>query len=192
MSEDERICGQLLAMHTKGRSREEVVAALGAVTTEAGSNLLALAEATPVLLIFLRHFGCSFCRQTISDISGLYGEMQERGVRPVFVHLGTPEVAKAHFDYYRLSDVERVHDPQARLYQHPVFGLGRTNPLSHFFRPAVVAGWLKGAIFRHGIGTIQGDGEQMPGVFFLRGPEIVREHVHRTIADQVDYRALMA
>jgi hypothetical protein len=179
-------------MGVKTRSRDEVAAALGAVTTEAGTNLLALTESTPVLLIFLRHFGCSFCRQTISDISDLRGEMQERGVRPVFVHLGTPEIARAHFDYYGLSDVERVHDPQAKLYQHPVFGLSRTNPFAHFFKPVVVTGWLKGAIFKHGIGTIQGDGEQMPGVFFLRGPEIVREHVHRTIADEVDYRSLIA
>jgi len=162
------------------------------MTTEAGTNLLALAEASPVLLIFLRHFGCSFCRQTISDISDLQGEMQQRGVRPVFVHLGTPAVARAHFDYYGLSDVERIHDPQARLYQDPVFGLSRVPVASQLFKPAVLVGWLKGAIFKHGIGTIQGDGEQMPGVFFLRGPEIVREHVHRTIADQVDYRGLMA
>ena len=179
-------------MRTKGRSREEIEAALGEVTTEAGTNLLALAEASPLLLVFLRHFGCSFCRQTISQIAELHSEMQQRDVRPVFVHLGTPEIAKAHFDYYGLGDVERVHDPQALLYQKPVFGLGKERVASQVFRPAVIAGWLKGAIFRHGIGMIQGDGEQMPGVFFLRGPEIVREHVHRTIADQVDYRALMA
>jgi len=179
-------------MSVKNRSREEVAAALSDVTTEAGNNLLALSEASPVLLIFLRHFGCSFCRQTISDIAGLREEMQARGVRPVFVHLGTPAVAKAHFDYYGLSDVERVHDPQAKLYRDPVFGLGRVSVAAQLFKPAVIAGWLKGAIFKHGIGKIQGDGEQMPGVFFLRGPEIVREHVHRTIADVVDYRALMA
>jgi len=179
-------------MRTRPRSREEVAAALVVVTTESGANLLGLAEASPVLLIFLRHFGCSFCRQTISDISDLSGEMQERGVRPVFVHLGTPAIAKAHFDYYGLSDVERVHDPQARLYQHPVFGLERESAASQLFKPAVIAGWLKGAIFKHGIGTIQSDGEQMPGIFFLRGLEIVREHVHKTIADEVDYRALMA
>ncbi len=162
------------------------------MTTEGGSNLLALTEASPVLLVFLRHFGCTFCRQTISDISDLRDEMQERGVRPVFVHLGTLAVAKAHFDYYGLNDVERIHDPQATLYQDPVFGLTRTNPLSHFFKLAVIAGWLKGAIFQHGFGMIQGDGEQMPGVFFLRGPEIVREHVHCNIAEVVDYRGLMA
>ena len=189
---ESRVCGQLLAMRAKNRSREKVATALSEVTTEAGTNLLVLSEASPVLLVFLRHFGCSFCRQTISDIADLRGEMQKLGVRPVFVHLGTPEVAKAHFDYYGLSDAERVHDPQAQLYRNPVFGLGRVSVASQLFKPAVIVGWLKGAIFKHGIGTIQGDGEQMPGVFFLHGPEIVREHVHRTIADVVDYRALMA
>jgi hypothetical protein len=179
-------------MGVNARSREEVAAALGAVTTEAGANLLALAESSPVLLIFLRHFGCTFCRQTISDISGLRSEMQERAVRPVFVHLGTPAVAKAHFDYYGLGDVERVHDPQAKLYQDPVFGLGRQHVAAQLFKPAVWAGWLKGAIFKHGIGSIQGDGDQMPGVFFLRGPEIVRKHVHKSIADHVDYLKLIA
>src|SRR5271168_5288447 len=147
-------------MVVKSKSRDEIAAALGEVTTEAGTNLLALTEASPVLLIFLRHFGCSFCRKTINDIADLRAEMQERGVRPVFVHLGTPAIAKAHFDYYGLSEVERVHDPQAKLYQNSVFGLSRTSPASHIFKPAVWAGWLKGAIFKHGIGTIQGDGQQ--------------------------------
>jgi thiol-disulfide isomerase/thioredoxin len=164
---------------------------LASVQTESGASLLAVTQASPVLLIFLRHFGCSFCRQTISQIAELRQELEARGVRPVFVHLGTPEIAKAHFDYYSLGHVERIHDPQAALYQHPVFGLRRTSAYSHVFKPKVIAGWLKGAIFRHGIGKIQGDGEQMPGVFFLHGPVIVRSFVHRTIADQPDYLALV-
>jgi hypothetical protein len=164
---------------------------LATVQTESGASLLALTQASPVLLIFLRHFGCSFCRQTISKVAELRHELEARGVRPVFVHLGTPEIAKAHFDYYGLGDMERIHDPDALLYRHPVFGLGRTNPYSHLLRPKVIAGWLKGAIFRYGLGKIQGDGEQMPGLFFLRGPVVVRSFVHRTIADQPDYLALV-
>ncbi len=165
---------------------------LASVQTESGANLLALTQASPVLLIFLRHFGCSFCRQTISQVSELQQELAVRGVRPVFVHLGTPEIAKAHFDYYGLGGVERIHDPQAALYQDPAFGLGQTKVYSHFFSPKVVASWLTGAIFRHGLGKIQGDGRQMPGVFFLRGPAVVRSFEHRTIADQPDYLALVS
>ncbi len=171
---------------------DEAAEALAGIQTESGTTLLALAESSPVLLVFLRHFGCTFCRQTISQVSELSGELDRRGVRAVFVHLGTPEIAQAHFDYYKLGDVERVHDSQAAVYGLPMFGLSRTHPISHFFQPKVAIGWLKGAVFQHGIGMIQGDGAQMPGVFFLKGPKIVRRFVHRTIADQPDYLRLVS
>lgn len=170
--------------------REAMERLLASTSTESGTTLLALAETSPVLLVFLRHFGCSFCRQAIGQVGELRPQLDARCVQTVFVHLGTSAIAQAHFSYYGLPEVERIHDPQAALYGHPAFGLGRTNVFSHFFRPKVVAGWLKGALFTHGIGKIQGDGEQMPGVFLLRGPQIVRRFVHKTIADQPDYLAL--
>lgn len=173
-------------------SADEVAATLAAIRTESGASLLSFAETSPVLLIFLRHFGCSFCRKAISDVAELRGELENRGVRPVFVHLGTSEIAKAHFDYYGLSDVERVNDPSAAIYQHPVFALGRTSPFLQAMNPVVWAGWLKGTIFKHGIGKIQGDGQQMPGVFFLRDQKIVRRFVYRTIADEPNYLKLVA
>ena len=37
--------------------------------TETGRTLLELVDESPLLLIFLRHFGCSFCRQTLDDVS---------------------------------------------------------------------------------------------------------------------------
>ena len=164
---------------------------LAEVRTESGATLLELAEASPVLLIFLRHFGCSFCRKTISDIAELQGELAARGVRPVFVHLGTVEIAQAHFDYYGLGEVERIHDPEAAVYRLPMFGLGRKNPLLEALKPVVWWGWLKGTIFKHGIGRIKSNGHQMPGVFFLKGAQVVRGFRHRTIADEVDYLGLV-
>ena len=163
------------------------VAALASVRTESGANLLALAEESPVLLIFLRHFGCSFCRKAISDVAELRGELQRRGVRPVFVHLGTPELAKPYFDYYGLSEVERVSDPRGAVYRLPIFAVPRKNLAGQVLNPVVWWGWLKGAIFKHGIGKIQGDGQQMQGLFFLKGAKIVRRFVYKTIADEPDY-----
>jgi hypothetical protein len=78
---------------------DDVAQLLASIHTESGASLLALVEASPVLLIFLRHFGCSFCRQAISDVAEIRDELARRGVRPVFVHLGTPERAKPFFDY---------------------------------------------------------------------------------------------
>jgi hypothetical protein len=171
---------------------DEVATALGGVRTESGASLLELAEASPVLLVFLRHFGCSFCRQAISDVAELRGELERRGVRPVFVHLGPPELAKVYFEYYGLGDVERVNDPEAAAYRLPMFALGRKNPFLQALNPVVWAGWLKGAIFKHGIGKIEGDGHQMPGIFYLSGAKIVRSFKYRTIADEPDYLKLVA
>jgi len=164
---------------------------LAAYHTESGRSLLALTGESPVLLLFLRHFGCSFCRETLDRVSRVREKLETKGVRPVFVHLGTPERAKPYFDYYNLSDVERVSNPNASLYQNPLFALGRTNPFSHFFRPVVVKAWVTGAVRSYGIGMIKEDGEQMPGVFYLRDGKIASFYRYRTIADQVDYLAMV-
>ena len=171
----------------------DLVETLASIRTESGASLLTLAEGSPVLLVFLRHFGCSFCRMTISQIAELQGELKARDVRPVFVHLGTPEIAKAHFNFYKLSDVERINDPEATIYRSGVFGLGQESPWSELVNPNVWAGWLlKGNIFKHGIGKIQGDGSQMPGVFFLKGSKIVRKFIYRNISDQPKWLKLVS
>lgn len=173
-------------------SGDELSQTLASIRTESGASLLELSEASPVLLVFLRHFGCSFCRQAISDVAELRPELDKRGVRPVFVHLGTPERAKPFFDYYGIGDVERVSDPEAKVYQLPAFAISRIHPMLTLFQPAVWAGWLKGAIFKHGIGAIKEDGKQMQAIFFLKGSKVVREFRYKTIADEPNYLKLVA
>jgi hypothetical protein len=159
--------------------------------TETGRSLLDLVDESPVLLIFLRHFSCAFCAMALDRVSQVRSQIEARGARPVFVHLGTPQRAKPYFDYYNLSDVERIGNPEATLYQLPFFALSRTNPFLHFLNPTVWKGWLKGAMFKYGIGMIKEDAEQMPGVFFLKERKVVRAFRHRTIADEPDYLKLV-
>jgi hypothetical protein len=175
----------------RATEQEEVAGALQQFHTESGRSLLEIVDHSPVLLLFLRHFGCAFCRQTLDQVSKLREPIAARGVTPVFVHLGTPERAKPYFDYYQLADVERVSNPDGSLYQHPIFHLSRTNPYSHFLIPAVWKGWLKGALRNYGIGMIQEDGFQMPGLFFLKERRIANSFRYRTIADEPDYLKLI-
>jgi len=166
-----------------------LVALFGETRTESGRTLLELVDERPVLLVFLRHFGCTFCRQAIDDVSQVRGKLAERGVQVAFVHLGSPERAKPYFDYYKLADVERVSDPDASLYRNPVFALARVS-LFQILRPAVWIGWLRGAIFKYRIGLLKEDIQQMPGVFFLKNRAIASVFRHRTIADRPDYLGL--
>jgi hypothetical protein len=171
--------------------RSNLAGSLREFQTEAGRSLIDLVDESPVLLVFLRHFSCAFCAQTLDHVSQVRSQIEAKSVRLVFVHLGTPERAKPYFDYYNLSDVERISNPEATLYQLPAFGLSRTNPYLHFLNPTVWKGWLKGAMFKYGIGMIKEDADQMPGVFFLKERKVVRAFRHRTIADEPDYLKLV-
>ena len=170
---------------------EQLVGVLSTYRTESNRSLLEVVDQSPVLLIFLRHFGCSFCRQALDQVSLIRDQIAARGAQPVFVHLGSPERAKPYFDYYQLSTVERVSNPDASLYQHPVFALGRMHPYLNAFSLKVWKGWLSGTLLKYGIGRIQEDGHQMPGVFFLRERRIVRGFNYQSIADEPDYLKLI-
>ena len=167
----------------------DLVVLLGETRAESGRTLLEIVDKQPVLLVFLRHFGCAFCRQAIDDVSKVRAELAARGVQVVFVHLGSPERAIPYFDYYGLSDVERVSNPDGSLYRDPSFMLARVS-VFQLFRPAVWIGWLKGAMFKYRIGLLKEDIQQMPGVFFLRNRAIANVYRHRTIADRPDYLKL--
>ena len=171
--------------------QSDLVAVLRVYQTETRRSLLDVVDQTPVLLIFLRHFGCAFCRQALDQVAQIRDQIAARGAQPVFVHLGSPERAKLYFDYYKLSTVERVSNPDASLYQHPAFALSRMNPYLNLLNLKVWKGWLSGALRKYGIGTIQEDGHQMPGVFFLKERKIVRGFRYQTIADEPDYLKLI-
>src|SRR5438270_2906881 len=88
--------------------RSNLADSLHAFHTEAGRSLLDVVDESPVLLVFLRHFSCAFCAMAVDQVSNVRSQIEAKGVRPVFVHLGSPQRAKPYFDYYHLSDVERV------------------------------------------------------------------------------------
>ncbi len=124
---------------------------------------------------------------------GFAEQIEARGIRPVFVHLGSPERAKPYFDYYHLSDVERVSNPEGSLYASSVFQVPRKNVFTQIPRSrGLERPGCKGAVQKHGIGMIKEDANQMPAIFYLQKRAIVRAYRYRTIADQPDYLKLIA
>ena len=169
----------------------DLASVLATTLTESGRSLQELAAGGTILLVFLRHFGCSYCRQSISDVAEVAAELAVKSVQPVFVHLGTPERARPYFDYYGLGTVERVSDPDAALYGSGPFALPRQHPLSHFLIPKNWKGWLTHSLRQHGIGMIREDSYQMPGIFVLRDGAIVNAFRFKDISDQPDYLRLV-
>ena len=157
--------------------------------TQYGVNLHELSQISPILLVFLRHAGCTFCREALSDLSARRREIEAAGARLVLVHMGTEQHADKFFAKYGLEDVARVGDPERGLYK--AFGLPR-GTLFDIFGPKVWwRGFQAGVLGRHGVGRLVGDGFQMPGIFLMFHGEIVRGYRHQSAADRPDYLALV-
>lgn len=153
--------------------------------TNNGVTLDQLSRQTPVLLVFLRHAGCTFCREALADIGEQRRSIEATGTRVVLVHMGSDEQARKYLPKYGLLDTPRINDMPRHLYR--AFGLCR-GTMRMLFGPKV---WLRGfqaaVLGRHGAGRLQGDGFQMPGMFLLYHGEVVRSYRHQSVADRPDY-----
>lgn len=157
--------------------------------TQDGVTLDELSRLSPVLLVFLRHAGCTFCREALADLAQKRKQIEAAGARLVLVHMGTEEHGSKFFEKYGLQDVQRISDPERTLYR--AFGLPRGS-LSDLFGPRVwIRGFEAGILGRHGVGALVGDGFQMPGVFLLYFGEVVRSYRHQSAADRPDYLQLV-
>lgn len=160
--------------------------AIAAARTQHGDCLAELSQRAPVLLIFLRHLGCTFCREALADIAAKRAAIEAHGTQIVFVHMGREEGAAALFARFNLGNIARISDPAAELYA--AFGLARGS-LAQVAGPRV---WLRGAkAFFAGFfpGRWVGDVLRMPGVFLLHHGEIVRAFRHEVTADRPDYES---
>jgi len=156
----------------------------GAVTQD-GQNLLDMSYEGPLLIVFLRHFGCTFCREAISELAAKQAGIRATGSRLVFLHRSEESGARTFFEQFGMEDVPRVADPDGKVYRSFGLGHGRWKQLFGWrvIQRAYEAGWVKG----HGLGLPQGDVRQMPGVFLLYRGELVKSFRHRLASDQPDY-----
>jgi len=150
-----------------------------------GRTLLELSAGQPVFVLFLRHSGCTFCREALADLRGQRELIEQSGTGIAVVHMGLEDdQAAAFFGGYGLNDIDRFSDPAQELYR--AFEL-RRGTLGQLLGPRV---WWRGmqAFFGgNGLGLIHGDGLQMPGAFVVHHGKIVKAYRHETAGDRPNY-----
>ncbi len=156
--------------------------------TSVGRSLLELSDESPLLVVFLRHAGCTFCREALADVAAQRAKIESRGTRIVLVHMSTDAAAAAFFGKYKLADVARTGDLGRELYR--AFELGRGSFWQLFGPKVFVRGFIAGIVNGHGVGALEGDGFQMPGAFLVQQGRIIAGKPHATAADRPDYAAL--
>ena len=166
-------------------------ALLPSMVTTKGDFLVDISQEQPVLMIFLRHFGCTFCREALADLAAKQDEIAAAGIHLVLVHMSTEEVANKYFKKYGLKKpVTHVADPECNYYK--AFGLTKGSPHQLFGLQTWIRGFEAGVVKGHGVGMRQlGDGFQMPGVFVIREGEVVNSFVHKLASDRPEYLSLV-
>ena len=95
------------------------------MVTNTKNTVFSLSSEQPIMLVFLRHFGCTFCREALADISKNRTAIEESGVRVVFVHMAEDDIADRYFKRYNLEGAVHISDPSCRFYA--AFGLVKGN-----------------------------------------------------------------
>lgn len=159
------------------------------MTTNNGKTVLEVSARQPVMLIFLRHFGCTFCREALADISKKRKSIEESGFAIVFVHMSDNETAESYFKKYHLPDPIHVSDPECKFYQS--FGLAKGTFTQLFGLSSWIRGFESSVLKGNGVGPIMGDGFQMPGVFVITDGTIRESFIHKIVSDRPDYEDLL-
>lgn len=159
--------------------------AAGVYTLSNGKTLSEASENQVIVLVFLRHFGCTFTRQILRGLESIQEEAATNHAELVLVHMLHSGKETAYLGSG--SQVPRIADPLCELYR--AFGLGKGGFLE-LFGPHV---WWRGALalFKGcGIGHLAGDGMQMPGAFLFYKGQIVAAQPAHSASDLPNLTAL--
>jgi peroxiredoxin len=135
-------------------------------------NLSSFWSAAPngALVVFMRHFGCIFCREQAKLLRDAYQQFNERGVSIVTVGLGTPEDAEGFASWLKLPYPVLGHpDPEI----HAEWGLGKASAVS-MVNPGLVTSGFRALKTGSIQGKPTGDPKQLPGMFLVDRTGIVR------------------
>jgi peroxiredoxin len=179
----EQAAGEYPRSVFRGTPRDAMANAI----TDRGDSLLQLSEAGPRLVIFLRHTGCIFCRETLSDLHKVRAAVEATGVNLVLVHMGMPDEGEELAEKYGLTGVDLVADPLRELYQ--AFHLPQGS-FVQLFGPRVFVRGVMATLKGHVQGWFVGDALQMPGAFVVSHGAILRAYRHASVGDRPDFVAL--
>ena len=148
-------------------------------------------DGRPLLVVFLRHSGCVFCRAALQHLAREQHRLSPEDVGLVVVHLDEDPVRmQALLAHHGLDDVEVIHDPERELYR--AFDLRSLPTRAHFGWRQWMAGvrsFLGEGVF---VGAPRGDALQLPGAVVLSAGEVIAAQRPRHSGEQVDLDALVA
>jgi len=154
-----------------------------------GLNIASMSRGRNVLVVFLRHAGCTFCRETLDELQKRRSEWTAKSIQPVVVHMGSDEEGRGMMARFELADVPTISDPQCRLFR--AYELPRGTLRQLFGWRIWVAGFRTAILKGYGFGTLAGDGFQLSGAFLVRDGQILAAAPSRDAADSCSWKPIV-
>lgn len=139
--------------------------------TDQGERLFDLSERGEMLLLLLRHSGCTFCRETLLNLRDAIVQGKLDAPQVVCVHMGDEQDARELRQRFNLEGVHFLSDPDRELYR--VFGLTRGSLQQLFGLPVWLAAFRAMWWRRAGIGWCKGDGFQLGGRVVIKNGTVL-------------------
>jgi hypothetical protein len=149
-------------------------------------SILKISEEKKLYIVFLRHCGCTFTRETLSKLEQYSSQFLSPG-QLVIVHMGDKDLTNEWSHFYKLEDAIWLEDPDRKLYE--ASGLQRAR-LGQVFNFRIILSAIKGFLKGYGIGPQDNDGFQMPGVFSLENRVLKTEHEYDDVSDTPNFKHL--
>ncbi len=158
-----------MATATKNDAQVGDLAPDGKLVNKSGAtvNISDLWKDSPLVLVFVRHKGCPFCRQYLADITRQYAEIKKRGAKVAVVMMGGKADLK-DFLSTRSFPFEVYGNEGVAAYR--AYSLKRYTDSSAILNPAKGAQeFISGlsSLLRHGGGIPEGDVTQLGGTFVI-------------------------
>jgi peroxiredoxin len=147
--------------------------AMTQIHSHRGATLAELSENAPTLVVMLRHAGCTFCRETLTNLAKDRSEIERLGMDIAIVHMNSPLRGTQMTSQFGLEDVHRFSDSHCEIYR--AFQVPRGTFRQLFGLQVMIRGFFAALVKQHGFGGLEGDGFQMPGTFILHHGHIIAE-----------------
>jgi thioredoxin-related protein len=154
--------------------------------TNKGESLYEINENHKTILIFIRHFGCTFCRKALDEIRKHRQSLTQLGYRIVIVHSADDNTAEKYFHQFDLHDIDYISDTQSELYRE--FGINR-GTLLQLFGIRTLLSTLR-YVFRYGVGPQLGDGFRLSGVVIINKGKLLYTQKHRSVSEDINWDAI--
>ena len=143
----------------------------------------------PVIVAFMRHSGCAFCREQLIQMTRASPEIRPAGADMVAMFQYHAESTR-NFCQHRKVAFDCLGDPGKRAYAAVGLGPGARR---EYLGAKVVKGWFRAARSGAVVGKAHGDVALRPATFVVApGGEVVLAHYNRDSTDNPKIKNLLA